>query len=127
MEVDQDHALSADSDSISEDSTEYIDKIVHNSQINALDGRDTKFCIIAGLASWAPTEHERRTYPLFSRLHLPVFPFRLLDPPIPSIRLSILARSSLFHIFVSSTLIVNMYSTCMRPAPVEEVAGKHEL
>jgi len=49
MEVDEDHALSADSDCISdcsEDSTEYIEKIVHNSQINALDGRITKFCIL---------------------------------------------------------------------------------
>lgn len=48
MEVDEDHALSADSDCISdcsENSIEYIDKIVSVAEINALNGR-TKFCTI---------------------------------------------------------------------------------
>jgi len=46
---DEDHTLSADSDCISdcsENSTEYVEKIVSISQINALNGRNTKFCII---------------------------------------------------------------------------------
>jgi len=49
MEVDEDHALSADSDCISdcnENSPEYIEKIVSISPINALNGRNIKFCII---------------------------------------------------------------------------------
>jgi len=49
MEVDEDHALSTDSDCISdcnENSTEYREKIVSVSEINALNARSTKFCTI---------------------------------------------------------------------------------
>jgi len=49
MEIDEDYALSADSDctsDCSENSTEYIEKTVSISQINALNGRNIKFCII---------------------------------------------------------------------------------
>jgi len=50
MEVDEeDHALSADNDCISDCSsnfTEYINKIVSAAEINALNAHSTKFCII---------------------------------------------------------------------------------
>lgn len=49
MEVDEDQALSADSDCISdcsENSTEFREKIVSVAEINALNVRSTKFCII---------------------------------------------------------------------------------
>jgi len=49
MDVDEDQALSADSDCISdcsENSTEFREKIVSVAEINALNARSTKFCII---------------------------------------------------------------------------------